>query len=285
MIQLDSLVGRLNHISIDNSPGLTKDQFNETYGYAGFPVLFTQAFRDLPIREKWTSAYLMDALPEREAVEDSAGHGQTLFQNLEDYLREGPAGYYYKTSRHCTGSLSGDFTPPDLFDCWYAGTKTGTPRGRLSWLYVGKPGSLSEIHRDIWWTSAWNYLVSGLKLWLIYPPVYNDFIKEEPESFSIKKILEDPDTMAEMTYRPLICIQRPGDLIFIPGHYYHGVYNAADSISLTENFVNETNYDLVRTWFRSRGNRKNINSIEAIVKEGFSNNAFTTKTHGHGHEN
>jgi hypothetical protein len=88
-----------------------------------------------------------------------------------------------------------------------------------------------------------------------------------------------------MTYRPLVCIQRPGDLIFIPGHYYHGVYNAADSISLTENFVNETNYDLVRTWFRSRGNRKNINSIEAIVKEGFSNNAFTNKTYGHGHEN
>ncbi|MBS1663069.1 MAG: cupin-like domain-containing protein [Bacteroidetes bacterium] len=285
MTQLDSLVGRLNNITIDSSPGLTKERFNEMYGYPGLPVLFTQAFRELPIREKWTPGYLMNALPEKEAVEDSAGNGRMLYQNLEDYLREGPAGYYYKTSRHCEGALSGDWVPLDLFDCWYAGTKAGTPRGRLSWLYVGKTGSQSELHRDIWWTSAWNYLVSGLKVWFIYPPVYNDFIKEDMDAFCVKKILENPDAAAEMTYRPLICVQRPGDLIFIPGHYYHGVYNIADSISLTENFVNETNYDLVRTWFRSRGNRKNINSIEAIVKEGFSNNAFTTKTYGHGHEN
>lgn len=285
MIQLDALEGKLNNITIDDRPLLTKDFFNENYGFAGLPVLFTQAFRDLPIREKWTAAYLTDALPDQEIVEDTTHHGPKKWQSLEDYLRDASAGYYFRTSKHCTNALAGDFATPSQFDCWYAGTKVGNPRTRLSWLYVGKQGSLSETHRDIWWTSAWNYLVSGLKLWFIYPPVYNEFIKDQPEKFSIQSLLDAPEQVASRQLRPLICVQRPGDLIFIPGNYYHGVCNLEDSVSLTENFVNETNYDLVRTWFRSKGSRKNLISIEAIVKEGFSNNAFTNKTSGHGHEN
>ncbi len=274
MKNTDIFQSRLSSITIDNEEDITKNYFNENYGYAGLPVLFKKAFRNMDIREKWTRNYLADTLPDKELLENIKGDGKNRFLTVKEYMGNDAPGYYFKTSRHLINNLAADYTTPSLFDCWYANTASGTPRNRLSWLYVGKEDTFSDIHRDIWWSSAWNYLISGVKLWFIYPPVFNEFIKRDIEKYSVKDAFSNPASILEQEYKPLICLQQSGDLVFIPGNYYHAVYNIEDTVSLTENFVNETNYDMVRSYFRTRSNRKNMNSIEAIIREGFERRNF-----------
>jgi hypothetical protein len=259
----------LMHITRDNSRQVNREYFNEQYGYPGIPVVFTHAFQHMAVKEKWDLPYLMAAIPEREQLEvldESAGN---KVMTLGEYIDARDPSVYYKTSRHVRNTLAEDYKPLEQFHCWYANTAIGTPRSRLSWLYVGVKGTFSEIHRDIWWTSAWNYLIKGKKLWLIYPAAYTTAITADIAAYKLGK---DPERLLEsgnQTYPPLICIQEAGELIYVPGNCYHSVVNLEDTISLTENFMNETNYDTVRAYFRMGSNVKNIRTIDEIIKEGF----------------
>jgi hypothetical protein len=260
----------LSQISADFSENISKKEFNDQYGFPAKPVVFRNAFQKLPIKNKWTLAYLADHLHDPVVLESLIPDNDTIKLSLQDYLRTRLENYYYKTSEHLQTALKDDYHTPDIFDCWYASTTVATPRQRLSWLYVGLKGTYSELHRDVWSTSAWNYLISGRKIWLIYPSAFSEHIANHKDEFSIQHLLQnDFEKAFRFRYRPLVCEQLPGDLIFVPGAYFHCVVNEEDSVSLTENFINETNYDDVRNYFKKRDNVKNKKFIEAIVKEGF----------------
>lgn len=261
----------LMQITRDNSSHVSRDYFNEHYGFPGIPVVFSHAFQDMPVKEKWDFSYLRTVLQEPEHLEVLGGSNETKIMTLAEYMLLRDPSLYYKTSRHVNNALAGDFTTPGQFSCWYANTTVGNPRNRLSWLYVGMKDTFSELHRDIWWTSAWNYLIRGRKLWLIYPAAYTPGIEANMDAYKLKgqpgRLLDGDGGI----YKPLICIQEEGELIFVPGNCYHSVINLDDTISLTENFMNETNYDMVRMYFRKGSNTNNIRMIDDIIKEGFLN--------------
>eukprot|EP00501_MAST-03F_sp_TOSAG23-6_P000235 GSMAST32.ASY1.ANO1.240.1 assembled CDS len=52
--------------------------------------------------------------------------------------------------------------------------------------------------------------------------------------------------------RPLLCTQRPGELIFLPTGWWHAVLNTQDTVAITENFVSKTNINDVMAEFRKR---------------------------------
>ena len=39
------------------------------------------------------------------------------------------------------------------------------------------------------------------------------------------------------------CIQGPGDLIFVPGQWWHGVLNLTDTVAVTHNYCGRDNFD------------------------------------------
>ncbi len=263
------LFDRLRTITHDYSLSIDKKYFNENYGYKKIPAIFKEAFQHIEVKNKWTKEYLVRNITKQEIVEKLTDADSKILMTLEDYLNLNSAEYYFRTSQHTLEKLAHDYKTPSVFNCWYATTKVSPPKNKLSWLYMGVEDTYSDIHRDVWNTSAWNFLIKGKKLWLVYPEMYNSEIKTYKETFPIKAIISDPEILLNQKCKPMICLQEEGDLIYMPGNNYHAVINITETISLTENFINETNYDDVRNYFRRGKNKNNIAAIEAIVREGF----------------
>lgn len=51
--------------------------------------------------------------------------------------------------------------------------------------------------------------------------------------------------LKERGVTPIECIQRKGDLVFVPCGWWHCVLNLEDSIAITQNYVSESNLRLV----------------------------------------
>lgn len=267
-MELETLKTKLKPISIDNSAKITKEYFDTNYGFPEKPVLFSSAFEDWAIKDKFSLDFLKEHLRDIEIFDSDKQELPKKAMTLAQYLESGlTMSYYYKSQQHLRDpDLQQNNLPRDIFQCWYAGNAISKPKKQLSWLYIGGEGTYSDTHRDIWGTSAWNYLVEGKKLWLIYPKVNSNLIKKNKTEFSLSAI---ENNLQLFLYKPMYCIQEEGQLVFVPNHCYHAVYNLSLTVSVTENFINETNYDNVRSFFRGGTNKKNIADIESIIKGGF----------------
>lgn len=270
MQTLIDLLNKTTAVATDEIEVLTKKYFNDTYGYAGKPVKFSKAFQDMNVRTKWTEAYLMEKLPEKQKISYLSGGTSPLYLSYKDYLNYPSNDMYFKTGGFLNVDIKNDYQTPEPFNCWYSNTKSATPKTNLSWIYSGGAGTGTILHRDIWWSSAWNYLLQGKKLWIIYPATYSQSIKDNLLQYDITPNPEDYSAFLNLPCKPLTCIQNAGETIFVPGDCYHQVVNLEQTLSLTENFINETNYDLVRSYFRESGNRDNLHKIETIIREGFT---------------
>jgi len=111
-------------------------------------------------------------------------------------------------------------------------------------LFIGANGTQSLMHVDSGGTNFWMFLVSGAKEWRFFErsEIPNLYSRPLSSAFAADPFVPDFERLplierAKM-YRG---IQKPGDLIFIPGGSPHGVKNLDDIIALSMNYVDDSN--------------------------------------------
>eukprot|EP00117_Sycon_ciliatum_P001087 scpid67535/ scgid6900/ JmjC domain-containing protein 8; Jumonji domain-containing protein 8 len=97
-----------------------------------------------------------------------------------------------------------------------------------SFLFLGSSKSGVTFHRH---ADAWNGVVFGLKRWFIYPPeltppggVWPGFSQLGWLRLVYPNLTEDK--------LPMECVQRPGEVLYLPESFYHGTLNIGDTVAI-----------------------------------------------------
>jgi histone arginine demethylase JMJD6 len=108
------------------------------------------------------------------------------------------------------------------------------------------------VHRDPIGTAAWNAVTTGYKRWVLFEP-HEDraLVKarryrrkgEDDEAIHYFDLLLPRMRAANPSVKIYECIQGPGDVIFVPGQWWHGVLNLSDTIAVTHNYCGRDNFD------------------------------------------
>lgn len=119
-----------------------------------------------------------------------------------------------------------------------------------TWLITGPARSGSTWHKDPNSTDAWNVVLQGCKLWVMFPPhvkppgVFAD--DSEGEVVAPVGVAEwvrsgfwndSLKMINETDCGGLIGITYPGECIYVPSGWWHTVINIDDGVALTGNFV------------------------------------------------
>eukprot|EP00949_MAST-11_sp_MAST-11-sp1_P003522 g3522.t1 len=118
-----------------------------------------------------------------------------------------------------------------------------------SWpsLFIGADGTQSDMHIDSGATNFWLFLLSGEKKWRFfdYDEILNLYPIRQTQKFKVDVF--DPNYAEFPLYSRAKLyegIQRPGDLMFIPGGCPHAVKNMDHIHALSMNYVDHSNYYL-----------------------------------------
>lgn len=161
---------------------------------------------------------------------------------------------------------SQDFTIPDVMPFDFMSTLGNDKRPPYRWFCIGPRRSGTTVHKDPLGTSAWNAVTSGVKRWVLFEPHVDKKIAKGAKMF--RKPNEDDegiDYFANMLPRIRQhildnnlgikvheCLQFPGDVIFVPASWWHGVVNLTDAVAITQNFCGYAEFDLCYKYFRKQ---------------------------------
>lgn len=238
----------LPHADVIQHP--TKDAFFEGYGFASKPVVIQGLMDDWEATTKWNPRFFAkhygDLLVTPQRTYTEGAYRTFTVAEYMDYLvntRDEDPYYLRNWEFHLEHTeIKEDYLVPDYFESWHVYIPE-PHRPRLSWFYIGPAQSGSAMHLDPTDTSAWNAVVSGKKYWLFFPPEQSDYVYEGlVDAFNPN--LDKFPYFAKT--QPVAVVQNPGEVVFTPSGWWHQVLNVEPCISITENFINETNIDNVK---------------------------------------
>jgi histone arginine demethylase JMJD6 len=109
-------------------------------------------------------------------------------------------------------------------------------------MIIGPAGSGSNIHIDPLGTSAWNMLLLGRKLWVLFPPDTRESDIKSGEEEKEKErdfcaagwfCRQLPSLSAEVYARRVQFVQHAGETVFVPEGWWHAVLNLDTTLAVS----------------------------------------------------
>ncbi|OAY82302.1 F-box protein [Ananas comosus] len=235
--------------NIERGRGISVDEFVARFEEPNKPVLLEGCLDGWPALRKWTRAHLLRVCGD---VEFSVGPAQMTLRRYFRYAdaakEERPLYLFDPRFAEKVPEMDSDYQVPvyfreDLF------ALLGRERPDYRWVIIGPAGSGSSFHVDPNSTSAWNAVVSGSKKWVMFPPeVVPPGVHPSPDGAEVAcpvSIMEWFMNFYEQCKtwrkRPVECICRAGEVVFVPNGWWHLVINLEDSVAITQNYVSKRN--------------------------------------------
>ena len=123
--------------------------------------------------------------------------------------------------------------------------KINVLRRLMRWLFIGSKGTSSPGHVDPLGADGWMFLFSGQKKWWVAQRVESNDLKDSQDEVieKINRLMTNSEKPSINGWCLSIGVQRPGDLIYVPGGCVHGVLNEGEGahIAISHNWVRDKN--------------------------------------------
>ena len=261
--------------SVDAS-STTPEQLYQDYLLKGIPVIIRNAVNHWPaIKDgRWSIDSLLPRFKHAmfKVGEDDDGRKiKAKVKYFIDYMQrnqdDSPL-YLFESGLDTTpegASLLEDYSIPAYFPHDYLNLCGRENKPPFRWWSIGPKRSGTTVHKDPLGTNAWNAVTCGRKRWILFEPSVPRPIARG-KKYRLKG--EDDEAIHYFDYllpriingNPAIkayeTIQEPGDIIFVPGGWWHGVLNLDDCVAVTQNYCGPENFDFV--WTRMNRDRPGL---------------------------
>ncbi|PWA95472.1 F-box domain, cyclin-like protein [Artemisia annua] len=239
----------LSRDNVVRRKGISVEEFVRDFEEPNKPVLLEGCLDNWPAMEKWDREYLVEVCgDERFAVGPVKMKLDEYFLYSDQVREERPLYLFDPKFANKVPILGKDYEVPEYFneDLF---SVLGDERPDYRWIIIGPAGSGSSFHIDPNSTSAWNAVVKGSKKWVLFPP---DVVPPGVHPSSDGAEVACPVSITEwfMNFyestktwkkKPVECVCKAGEVIFVPQGWWHLVINLEDSIAITQNFVSRRN--------------------------------------------
>jgi histone arginine demethylase JMJD6 len=260
---------------IDHREKLSYEEFAKEYLYANKPVVITDALREWKALSRWSPEFFKQQFGDMKFTLNENLKGKAEYKGKGDgteaveytmarfidrvlaSTEQDPAPYFRNQILYdLFPSLKQDIEPlpeyflpnwlPDHYMVKYVGEVLN--RGSKLELYIGgNGGAFPVLHYDGAGTHAFLMQVYGRKKFIIYPPSQEKFLYPSPEkeNLSLLNSLDNPDLEKFPLFaqaEPTVFILEPGEMLFIPSHWWHTTKMLTPSISISANVVNQSNW-------------------------------------------
>lgn len=272
-------------LALERRTSPTRAEFEKEYlTGVGCPVVLTDVTSSWPAMHKWTFDFFAAGYGDETVIaSDQLRHPTKMFRmKLRRFLElcdftgaaelELPLYLGFQPFSHHPELLC-DFSPPPVVDCIYANSK-GT---LYEWyvrefgvILIGSSGTVTSLHADLFGTHNWLAQICGSKHWLLFAPGDADNVVCGKVDLLHPEALTAPNLRNAQPYETVL---EPGEVIFVPQGWYHHVVSLSPSISISFNFVNQTNLlahilGMSRDWPLWS---KRIKSLETQIESRFPN--------------
>ncbi|CAD8051350.1 unnamed protein product [Paramecium sonneborni] len=210
--------------------------------------------------DNWNWNYLIQNYSEyyfRCAIDDDGNYLKLKFDQYIQYLRDNDDyNPFYIFDGDIPENMLNQYKIPYLFPQDYL-SYLKQKRPQYRWILCGPKKSGSMIHVDPYETSAWNCVVLGKKRWIMFPPTIDKNIVKGKTLINKEALLNINNPIDYFSIIvPLVkkyCdqqnilyydfIQDKHDTVYVPNGWWHAVLNIEDCVAVTQNYVNDQNFD------------------------------------------
>eukprot|EP00048_Salpingoeca_helianthica_P012599 m.184795 g.184795 ORF g.184795 m.184795 type:complete len:469 (-) comp15394_c0_seq2:26-1432(-) len=246
--------------TVPRRAGLALEEFRRVYEQGNTPVIITDVVPRWPAFDKWSDDYLIAQFGAAGLEAGPVSIGLARYQRYAAQCRDDLPLYIFDPRFAAKSpAVASDYDVPEYFrEDLFAVLGAARPDHR--WLIAGPARSGSVWHIDPNATSAWNAVVRGAKKWLLLPPgCVPPGVHPSAGGGEVTQPVSLPewffnyyDAAMQAPVKPLECIVRAGELLYVPHGWWHCVLNTEASVAITHNYVGTHNLAAVASFLRDR---------------------------------